>query len=194
MHVLSELRNPLFEAPDRPRALRALQLSRLLKENNHTKPWEAVKNMIDKIAGENVVSRDGVSGSTPLGGTPGAAPRIGPSTSKVSIPVYSEPMSTYSPPQPMMPQSMPPQPMRQSMAPIQQDTPQFNWDDLNFSNIVGDTQPPAELPEFDFVSFLSSLFRLQAHNAQGFWGDPINFGSDPLTFPLESGYTMSWAS
>ena len=150
MHVLSELRNPLFEAPDRQRALRALQLSRLLKETNHTKPWEAVKSMIDKVVGENIVSRDSVSGSASFGGTPGAAPRPGPSTSNV-MPIYPREMSTYSP-QSMMAQSMPQQSMQQSLAPGQQDTTQFNWDNLNFGNIVGDTQPPAELPEFDFVS------------------------------------------
>jgi hypothetical protein len=53
MHILSELRNPLFNAPDRERALRALQMSRVLRENNTAKAWLAVKNMIDKAVTEH---------------------------------------------------------------------------------------------------------------------------------------------
>ncbi|KAF2679018.1 hypothetical protein K458DRAFT_315506 [Lentithecium fluviatile CBS 122367] len=179
MHVLSELRNPLFEVPDRQRALRALQLSRLLKENNHTKPWEAIKNMIDKVAGETIVSRDNAS-STPFGGAPESArmPTATPST--VNLPAYPEQMQGYSP-QPMMSQPLS-MPSMQPMAPMQQQQQQgpaqFNWDELNFSNIFGEAQPTAELPEFDF----------------GFWGDPVNFGNEPLTFPLDGGYSMPWAS
>jgi hypothetical protein len=163
MHVLSELRNPLFEPPDRPRALRALQLSRLLKENNYTKPWEAVKSMIDKVVGENIVSRESISGSTSYGGTPGAAPRPAPSTSNVNLSIYPRDTPTYSPPQ-MMPHSMPQPSMQPPMASVPQDTPQFNWDDLNFSNIVGDAQAPAELPEFDFVSRACPSQLLQAND------------------------------
>ena len=56
MHILSELRNPLFDAPDRQRALRALQMSRMLREHNSTKAWQAVKNMIDKAVSEHNLS------------------------------------------------------------------------------------------------------------------------------------------
>lgn len=56
MHILSELRNPLFDAPDRQRALRALQMSRILRANNNAKAWQAVKNMIDKAVAEHTLS------------------------------------------------------------------------------------------------------------------------------------------
>lgn len=52
MHILSELRNPIFDTPDRQRALRALELVRLLKENNEEKSWQAIKSMIDKLLAE----------------------------------------------------------------------------------------------------------------------------------------------
>jgi hypothetical protein len=197
MHVLSELRNPLFTPPDRQRALRALQLSRLLKENNHTKPWEAVKSMIDKVVGENIVERDGLPISAPFTPTPGAAPRPVASTPGTNGPnvdvgsggraVYPapapapEPMSGYEPQRGGILQSQsqisPHQPLQAMASMQQQDVDPFNWDSLNFSNIVGDTLPPPELPEFDF----------------GFWGDPVNFGSEPLTFPLDGGYGIPWA-
>jgi hypothetical protein len=54
MHVLSELRNPMFDSPDRQRALRALQMSRILRENNGAKAWLAVKAMIDKAIGRTL--------------------------------------------------------------------------------------------------------------------------------------------
>jgi hypothetical protein len=144
MHVLSELRNPLFEPPDRQRALRALQLSRLLRENNLTKPWVAIKSMIDKVVGENIVSRDDLPDSMSYSGLAGTASRP-----KVAS-RYPEQMPSYSTQQ-IGPQPLPPQPMQPIDAMDQNNTP-FNWDDLNFSNIVGDAQPTAELPEFDFVS------------------------------------------
>lgn len=53
MHVLSELQNPLFDAPDRERALSALQMSRVLKANNSAKAWQAVRNMIDKAVADH---------------------------------------------------------------------------------------------------------------------------------------------
>jgi hypothetical protein len=184
MHVLSELRNALFTPPDRQRALRALQLSRLLKENNHTKPWEAVKSMIDKVVGENIIEREGLPVPAPF--TPPTAPRPVTSTSTPTVgaqAVYPEQMAGYTP-QNVIPQSqIPPHQGMQPMATMPQQQqqqevqPQFNWDELNFSNIVGDTQAPPELPEFDF----------------GFWGDPVNFGSEPLTFPLDGGYGIPWA-
>jgi hypothetical protein len=52
MHVLSELRNPLFDTPDRQRAVRALQTARLLRENSGAKAWQAVRNMIDRAVAD----------------------------------------------------------------------------------------------------------------------------------------------
>ncbi|OCL03759.1 hypothetical protein AOQ84DRAFT_381310 [Glonium stellatum] len=57
MHVLSELRNPDFETPDRLRALRALQISRRLKENVSSKAWLVVKSMIDKVISDHFASQ-----------------------------------------------------------------------------------------------------------------------------------------
>jgi hypothetical protein len=57
MHVLSELRNPLFDTPDRQRALRALKMSRLLRENNSAKAWQAVRSMIDRAIAERFTTR-----------------------------------------------------------------------------------------------------------------------------------------
>jgi hypothetical protein len=193
MHVLSELRNPLFEAPDRERALRALQLSRLLRENNHTKPWEAIKSMIDKVAGENVVSHDAPSRPTNYSGPTESATLPTRTTSNPNPSIYSHRTSGYTPP-PMISQSLPPQSMQQPMTPMQQGHTQFKWDDLNFSNIIGDTQPTAELPEFDFVSLALFDFGTWANRSQGFWGDPVNFGNEPLTYPEDGGYNMPWAS
>lgn len=174
MHVLSELRNPLFDAPDRQRALRALQLSRLLKENNHTKPWQAVKSMIDKVVGENMISRSSQSeSSSSFVGPP--APTSIPMTSSVnpSFPAFTEQLPAF--PTPGTSQPVVPQPVSQPVQtqPLQQmqplDQTQFNWDDLNFSNIVGDVQNNTELPEFDFVSigFLSYGTKLTLARASG---------------------------
>lgn len=144
MHVLSELRNPLFQTPLRQRALRAIQLSRKLKENNNTKPWLAVKNMIDRVVGQNPISPDDLSDdSSPQSSVPGACRTPPPSTSRLNPPIAGQ--------VPVYPtQSLGSDPMPQ---PLQQDTLQFNWDDLNFNTIVGGTQGSAELPEFDFVSW-----------------------------------------
>jgi hypothetical protein len=57
MHVLSELRNPDFETPDRLRALRALQNSRRLKESVSSKAWLVVKSMIDKVISDHLASQ-----------------------------------------------------------------------------------------------------------------------------------------
>jgi hypothetical protein len=52
MHVLSELRNPLFDTPDRQQAVRALQTARLLRENSGSKAWQAIQNMIDRAVAD----------------------------------------------------------------------------------------------------------------------------------------------
>ncbi|KAF2263940.1 hypothetical protein CC78DRAFT_603201 [Lojkania enalia] len=165
MHVLSELRNPAFDCPDRMRALRALQMSRLLKENNNTKAWTVVKTMIDKVIREHASTQQSGSESSyvtpPTGATnnstnanlPIYVDRI-PSYAIQRSPIQRSPQTTYveRPPPP-------PQPVR---AP-------FNWDDLNLNTIAADIPPNPELPEFDF----------------GFWGDPVNF-NDPITYPLNT--------
>lgn len=168
MHVLSELRNPLFEAPDRERALRALQLSRLLKEHNHTKAWQAVKSMIDKVVGERIIdsgdpSESSSSYTSPPPQMPTSVPMTDannvdlPTTYMNQIPSYA--IATSS--EPLVEQPVHPQPhVVPALQPLQADQTQFNWDDLNFTNIVGDGQNNNEMPEFDFVSCLRVVFEM----------------------------------
>jgi hypothetical protein len=182
MHVLSELRNPLFDTPDRQRALRALQTSRLLRENNGAKAWQAVRNMIDRAVEEHNASPMSNSQSSSSYASPrgqnNSAPLEDPSNDNVrvfpamgAIPSYSVQVSSgiYTPdpittnPQQVQPDAdlLPPmqqsmrQPM-QAMQPLAYDAVQPNWDDFNLSNInniVGDVQPmPGIVPDFDFVS------------------------------------------
>ncbi len=178
MHILSELRTPLFDAPDRQRALRALQMSRILRENNGAKAWRAVRNMIDKAVAEHTISpqtqpQRTSSYSSPVGTStfpPNFEPPISPSNGNVRvypsmgrIPDYalhtsSERLAqqTQSPQeQPMQAQTDLMQPM-QTMQSMQDQTAAPCWDDINLNNInniVGDMQPNQNvMPDFDFVS------------------------------------------
>jgi hypothetical protein len=178
MHILSELRNPQFDPPDRQRALRALQTSRLLKENNTTKAWSVVKSMIDKVMAEQFVTQTSPSN---------VYPRTSPQTAVLPIqnrvvPVYSnrvpsytyqqtpEPYTLSSPqtvsqPQQQLPTSQP------TSQPMQPSTPQFNWDEIDFSNIVGDIpQQNLEQPELDWVSVSSLLYICTFLTLPGFLG------------------------
>ena len=172
MHVLSELRNPLFDTPDRQRALRALQMSRLLRENNGAKAWQAVRNMIDRAIEEHNASPRSASHCSSSYASPqlqtNTAPLEDPSNDNVrvypamgAIPSYAIQVSSglYTPdpittnPQQVQPNTdlLPPMQQQQPM----QNTVQPNWDDFNLSNInniVGGIQPtPGIMPDFDFV-------------------------------------------
>ncbi|KAF2824057.1 hypothetical protein CC86DRAFT_63554 [Ophiobolus disseminans] len=200
MHVLSELRNPLFDTPDRQRALRALQMSRLLRENNGAKAWQAVRNMIDRaIAEHNASPRTQADASGSFANPPAqshSAPLEDPSNDNLrvypaigAIPSYAIQVSTgqYTPDpittdlQQMQPNPNLLPPMRQ---PVQQrplpQSVQPNWDDFNLSNInniAGDVHPtPGIMPDFDF----------------GFWGDPFNYENEPAAIPVEGSYFPSW--
>lgn len=156
MHILSELRNPLFDTPDRQRALRALQMSRLLKENNNTKAWSVVKSMIDKVLGEEAISQRSQSASSsnsfvspPLAAVNNPAPNsplhvYGDSivNRMPSAYAYQRSRDSYGTPTAQIVQA--PQPMQAQ----QSQTPQFNWDDINLNNLVGEP----EMPGFDWVS------------------------------------------
>lgn len=187
MHILSELRNPLFDAPDRQRALRALRMSRLLKENNHTKAWSAVKSMIDKLLGEEAVVNRSQSRSESSGSWASPSMAVSqppPTTTSVNFPGFVDTIPQYAlqqqqpqlQPQPQpdpivqhVQQTIQPPPQASQMQQMQTEQP-WNWDDINFNNIVGDFQQNTEpLPEFDF----------------GFWGDPVNFGNEGVTFPMD---------
>jgi hypothetical protein len=161
MHVLSELRNPLFDTPDRQRALRALQMSRILRANNSAKAWVAVRNMIDHAIAEHEASPRSASlssgyvsppenfsnGNVRVYGAMGEIPRY---ALQVSSGTYEPDPCTAAPQQTQSAPSFVP-PLQQM-----QDTVQPNWDDLNLNhinNIVGDVQPtPGVMPDFDFVS------------------------------------------
>ncbi|KAF1915616.1 hypothetical protein BDU57DRAFT_557721 [Ampelomyces quisqualis] len=197
MHVLSELRNPLFDTPDRQRALRALQTSRLLRENNGAKAWQAVRNMIDRAVEEHNASPSSNSQSsssyTSARMPTAMAPLVDPSNNNVrvypamgGIPSYAIQVSSeqYTPD----PISTNPQqaqlnanllPSVQQLQPIQ-NALQPNWDDFNLThinNIVGDIQPtPGIMPDFDF----------------GFWGDPFNYENEPAAMPVEGSYFPPW--
>lgn len=174
MHVLSELRNPLFDAPDRQRALRALQMSRILRENNGAKAWQAVKNMIDKVVAEHDTSTRTEAQSFSAFTNPTVPMSTSvqmetPSNSNVSvypvleaIPSYALHASSGQDSQERMPvqlQQVQSEPeLLQPMASMQDQTAPC-WDDINLNNInniVGDVQPtPGIVPDFDFVSNLT---------------------------------------
>jgi hypothetical protein len=193
MHVLSELRNPLFDTPDRQRALRALQMSRLLRENNGAKAWQAVRNMIDRAIEEHNASprseSQGVSAFVSPRQT-NAAPLEDPSNDNVriypamgAIPSYAIQISsgTYTPdpittnPQQVQPNPdlLPPIQQQQDMQSSLQNSAQPNWDDFNLTNInniVGDLGPtPGIVPDFDFVGtrVKSILSKTNMYRASG---------------------------
>ena len=162
MHILSELKNPLFDVPDRQRALRALQMSRLLKENNHTKAWSVVKGMIDKVVGESALSESQRSHSESSDSYTSPPTVTMNNPANINFPVYVDQIPSYAlhqAPEPFVHQLVQSAPSAPSAQPEQ---PAFNWDELNLSSIVGDITQNPELPEFDFVSlqlnFCTSLF------------------------------------
>lgn len=190
MHVLSELRTPLFDAPDRERALRALQMSRIIRENNTAKAWQAVKNMIDKAVAEHNASPRGQQSqgsSTYASPTPSISTSLQPNHSSAddvhiyppmeAIPSYAQqhraPTQYQSADVPLRSQPL----VSVSMDTIQaiQDQTAPSWDDFslnNIANIVGDVQPaPGVVPDFDF----------------GFWGDPFNYENE-AAMPLSDSY------
>lgn len=196
MHVLSELRNPLFEAPDRERALAALQMSRVLKANNNAMAWQAVRNMIDRAVAEHNSSprpqnqsqsmfasqMTSVGSSVPLTNPSNSnIPVYPPSIGAIPSYAYQNFSKRYDQPDDIpQPQAVRPEP--QVLQPMQsmQDQGQPCWDDINMSsinNIVGDMQPtPGLVPDFDF----------------GFWGDPFNYENEPATVPIQDSYFLTW--
>ena len=192
MHVLSELRNPMFDSPDRQRALRALQMSRILRENNTAKAWLAVKAMIDKAIQEHSMSQRNQSQSSSTFASPTAPVPIALQTDgniqvypgQGQMPSYAiQPSSvTYSQSvaasQPVQMHSQPS--FVPAVGPMQEHAPPC-WEDINLSNIsnIVDSEPtPGIVPEFDF----------------GFWGDPFNYENEPTTFPTEGNYFPPWTS
>jgi hypothetical protein len=150
MHILSELRNPLFDAPNRQRALRALQMSRILKENNSAKAWQAVKNMIDKAVSEHNLSprtqtqnhnsyispQLPSSTSLPIDTTSNSNTSVYPAMGTVPTYAYQNPSRPYEQQQQTLPTqseqirslSQPQPPILQSMQTTQDHAP--CWDDM----------------------------------------------------------------
>ncbi|RMZ70935.1 C6 transcription factor [Pyrenophora seminiperda CCB06] len=191
MHILSELRNPLFDVPERQRALRALQMSRVIRENNSAKAWQAVKNMIDKAIAEHSssVRAQQTQPSSYMDQQP-----LESSTSKSIFAAvrtagdyayprfatsYDQPVQTPSQPPPPPPvHAMQPQPdPMQHVQTMQSQAP--CWDDFNLSNInniVGDFPNADVIPDFDF----------------GFWGDPFNYEIEPTAMQMQDAYLPQW--
>ncbi|KAF2750285.1 hypothetical protein M011DRAFT_236973 [Sporormia fimetaria CBS 119925] len=161
MHILSELQNPSFNPPDRQRALRALRMSRLLKEDNNTKAWIAIKGMIDKVVGDqSIQARSAEPYSQLASPTPTSVPS--------QMPTYVNTLTPYPYQHTTQPYGVPNAPDMQEPQVLDSTGPQFNWDDVNFNTIVSNVpQQPQETPELDW----------------GFWGEPVNF-TDQVNIPF----------
>jgi hypothetical protein len=207
MHVLSELRNPLFDTPDRQRALRALQMSRLLRENNGAKAWQAVRNMIDRAIEEHNASPRSNSQGTSAFASPrqtNAAPLEDPSNDNVrvypamgAIPSYAIQVSsgTYTPdpittnPQQVQPNPdlLPPIQQQQNMQSSLRYPAQPNWDDFNLNNInniVGDLGPtPGIVPDFDFVGTRASSILSETNTCRASGAIRLITRTNQLLFP-----------
>ena len=159
MHVISELRNTLFDAPNRLRAIQALRFSRMLKEQDKTKPWQAVKSMIDRLLGDEPRSRASPSAASPATiPTPPELANPMPlnlSAFPQSVPSYAQLASSQSP----MAHTLGTQPQ---VFPQLQTTqqPNFFWSDIDFDNMAGDMQTNTQLPQFDFVRNRRSRYDL----------------------------------
>lgn len=187
MHVLSELRNPMFDTPDRQRALRALQMSRILRENNGAKAWLAVKAMIDKAIQEHSMSQRTQSQASSTYASPSApVPATIPNDGNVRVYPGQGQLPNYvlqASPMPYTQSTTIPQPLPTHQQPsyvqsMQEQVPP-SWEDINLSNInnIVDSQPtPGIVPEFDF----------------GFWGDPFNYENEATAFPTDGSYFPPW--
>jgi len=180
MHVLSELRNPDFETPDRLRALRALQISRRLKENVSSKAWLVVKSMIDKVISDHLASQ------------------------------LSRPSCTYPPSNPMstneelncplnksmeLPSELPTidlgpslyvdePPLYLAKSPIGISDPfgQVDFGQMNLNSIAEMDMQDVSM-DFNWVCLRQELSPgLTLTNLKGFWGDPVDL--DPVEYTV----------
>ena len=189
MQIVSELRNPLFEPPDRQRALRALDMTRRLKEDNKSKAWAVVRNMIEKVLAEQFDSNITIPKTSPA---PFTTLQPGPTNSSTSrntstyvdrIPNYALEYSLNSSSR-QTPQTSQPVPM-QTMQPVEpmqtipaQFNPQESWDDINFNMIAGDVAPQNQsITEFDWVSavFIELKRKQVLTKSSGLLGRPSRF-------------------
>lgn len=155
MHILSEMRNPQFDAPDRQRAIRALQMSHALKRNNNTKSWAVISSMIDKV----LASEDTQMRTASDSHTNSITADITSTVSVNHMPNFVDWRQPYPYQHTVDPFPVPvAQPMLQSVPPSQPPdppnplVPQFKWEDMHLNNIISDMpQQNDALPEFDWV-------------------------------------------
>ena len=136
MHVLSELRNPDFEVPDRSRALRALQMSRVIRENNTTKAWAVVKAMIEKVIEEHFSAQRSTEASQTSSNT---TPRANQNLSS-----FAQTVPRYDPVSP-----------KKAEQPNQ--APPTDYGQFSFSNMPSETPLHTVDIDFDWVRSTFSL-------------------------------------
>ncbi|ORY00294.1 fungal-specific transcription factor domain-domain-containing protein [Clohesyomyces aquaticus] len=159
MHTLSELRNPIFNAQDRQRALRALQMAKMLKENNTAKAWLVVKGMIEKAIVEHSVNQPYMNATTLPGDH---SSNYGPQNSLAdfSRPIYIDQIPHFA----IQNQDVAP-PADAYHEEAQQE--EFDWDGLNINDIMGDIQPTPGLQnqQFNWVGLSGHLFASRRRSA-----------------------------
>ncbi|KAF2490464.1 hypothetical protein BU16DRAFT_153767 [Lophium mytilinum] len=156
MHVLSELRNPEFETPDRLRALRALQITRTLKEGLTSKPWLVVKSMIDKVISDHLATQLNRPQTTPTSSTPYSTSEpmdLSKQLAEVNMgtgpPFYVDENPSYTLPEPTRAPGL---------------SGQVDFPQMNLNNMVGMDLQDVSM-DFDW----------------GFWGDPVDLATVDYT-------------
>jgi hypothetical protein len=155
MHVLTELRNKELETPDRPRALRALRMVKILRESNTSQAWVVVKGMIEKIIAEHNAQQS----ANPINPF---TPNLSASTSTISTPQDPSPYvagDNYS--GPLYVDRIPAYAIQHP--PYTEPPPQIDFGDFSYSNIMGMDVPEMNV-DFDW----------------GFWGDSVNLAPPPI--------------
>lgn len=156
MHVLSELRNPEFQTLDRLRALRALQISRTLKENVTSKAWLVVKGMIDKTISDHLAVQLGRSCSYPVANSAPPKGSCGsPSNSRgltSQLPAVDLGAPLYVDQTPIYP--------TQTSAGSADLNFQADFGQMNLNNLAAMDMQDVSM-DFDW----------------GFWGDPVDLGT-----------------
>jgi len=180
MHVLSELRNPDFETPDRLRALRALQISKRLKENVSSKAWLVVKSLIDKVISDHLASQlsqpsctyppsNQMSTNEGLNCPPNKSMEL-----SSELPTIDLGPSLYVDEPPLYP--------AQSPIGISDPFGQVDFGQMNLNGIAGMDMQDVSM-DFNWVCLLQELPPgLTLTNLKGFWGDPVDL--DPVEYTV----------
>jgi hypothetical protein len=180
MHVLSELRNPDFETPDRLRALRALQISRRLKENVSSKAWLVVKGMIDKVISDHLASQLSQTSCTYPPSNPMFTNEELNCPPNKSIELPSE-LPTIDL-RPSLYVDEPPLYPAQSPTGISDPFEQVDFGQMNLNSIAGMDMQDVSM-DFNWVCLRQELPPgLILINLKGFWGDPVDL--DPVEYTV----------